>query len=76
MNPEIKVYAVWDDEAQVWSATSDEVPGLAIEAGTMEELIKRLEVIIPELLELNGQIPGPEIPFHLYSERVGVARVG
>lgn len=44
----------WDDEAEVWVATSDDVPGLATEADTMEGLISKLKVIIPELLELNG----------------------
>ena len=36
------VRAEWDGEAKVWVATSDDVPGLATEAETMEELSKKL----------------------------------
>jgi hypothetical protein len=31
----------WDDEACVWVATSDDVPGLATEQDAMEGLIKK-----------------------------------
>jgi len=37
----------------VWVATSDDVPGLATEASCMEDLICKLKVMVPELLELN-----------------------
>ncbi len=47
------IEALWDDEAGVWSASSNDVAGLAIEAPTTEALIKRLEAVVPELLELN-----------------------
>ena len=56
---EIVVNAYWDAEAEVWSASSDDVPGLAIEAATVELLRERLKVIVPELLELNGLMPDP-----------------
>jgi predicted RNase H-like HicB family nuclease len=48
------VDAVWDPEAAVWVATSDDVPGLATEAPTLEELTRKLHVMIPELLDANG----------------------
>lgn len=48
------VSATWDDEAKVWVAESDDVPGLATEAPSEEALLKKLEVLVPELLELNG----------------------
>lgn len=50
----IKVVAVWDDEAKVWVAHSRDVLGLAIEAQTQEELVRKLAVVVPELVELNG----------------------
>lgn len=65
------VKAIWDDEASVWVATSDDVPGLITEARTCDELVAKLKVMIPELLEANGIIEsnGPlEIPFTLLSE--------
>ena len=48
------VNASWDTEAKVWVATSDDVPGLATEARDVDALIKKLRVMIPELLEANG----------------------
>lgn len=34
------VRAEWDEEARVWVATSDDVPGLVTEADTVEDLEK------------------------------------
>jgi predicted RNase H-like HicB family nuclease len=48
----------WDADAGVWVATSDDVPGLVTEADTMEKLIAKLQILIPELLELNGDKAG------------------
>jgi predicted RNase H-like HicB family nuclease len=48
------VRAEWDDEAEVWVASSDDVPGLATGADTLEALIDKLKIVIPELLEENG----------------------
>lgn len=50
------VKADWDDEACVWVATSDDVPGLVTEAKTFEALLKKLRTMVPELLELNGAL--------------------
>lgn len=63
------VRATWDDEAKVWVATSDDVPGLATEAKTCDALLKKLRVIIPELLEANGIVPNSvdEVPIELVS---------
>jgi len=64
------VHAMWDAEVSVWVATSEDVPGLVVEADTMETLIEKLQVMIPELLELNGILPSAyeAVPFHLLSE--------
>ena len=48
------VTAEWDDDAKVWVASSDDVPGLATGAETFEGLIERLKIVIPELLVENG----------------------
>ena len=68
----ISVKAIWDKEANVWVATSDDVPGLVTESENIEGLIIKLKIMIPELLEANGLInkaEQTEIPFHLLSER-------
>jgi hypothetical protein len=51
------VNAVWDADAEVWVAESDDVPGLVTEAKTFEGLLKKLRAMVPELLELNGAMP-------------------
>jgi predicted RNase H-like HicB family nuclease len=48
------VRADWDPDAKVWVADSDDVPGLATEAETVERLMAKLGLMIPELLEVNG----------------------
>jgi hypothetical protein len=52
-NNHFVIEATWDDEAEVWVAESDEVPGLITEADSRPHLIEKLTVLIPELLELN-----------------------
>ena len=42
------IQADWDPEASVWVATSEDVPGLATEAETIEALTEKLRVMIPE----------------------------
>jgi predicted RNase H-like HicB family nuclease len=63
------IRAEWDDEVQVWVASSDDVPGLATEEKTLEGLIQKLKIMIPELLEANGTEMKQEIPFELISRR-------
>ncbi|PUE08683.1 hypothetical protein B9Z51_06955 [Limnohabitans sp. T6-5] len=68
------IRAEWDDKAKVWVATSDEVPGLATEAATLEELSAKLDILVPELLQLNGGITSSEIPFELLARRFSVVQ--
>jgi predicted RNase H-like HicB family nuclease len=63
------IRAEWDEEAMVWVATSDDVPGLATEAVTMEELIQKLKVMIPELLMANNNVVDEEVPFEIITRR-------
>jgi predicted RNase H-like HicB family nuclease len=66
------VKAEWDGEAAVWVASSDDVPGLATGADTLEELIEKLKVVIPELLEENGLLAAgaDNVSFAVLAERV------
>ena len=69
------VRATWDDEAKVWVAVSDDVPGLVAEAPSMEKLIKKLRVLIPEMLEANGVSTPPVTKYDLWrqcQEQVGL----
>jgi Domain of unknown function (DUF1902) len=66
----ITVTALWDDDAKVWVATSDDVPGLVAEAPTVESLRNKVLNLIPELFELNGQSQphGTDVPLHIRYE--------
>jgi predicted RNase H-like HicB family nuclease len=68
---EVLVRATWDAEASVWVAESDDVPGLITEAPTIEDLIVKLKVLIPELLEANGVLSegSEEVSFQLMASR-------
>jgi predicted RNase H-like HicB family nuclease len=67
---EFTVRVMWDAEASVWVAESDDVPGLITEADTFEALVVKLRVMIPELLEANGALPpdNDEFPFSLITK--------
>jgi predicted RNase H-like HicB family nuclease len=76
--PPYHVNVEWDDEGQVWVASSDDVPGLATGADTFEALVQKLKVVIPELLIENGLLPaGAEdaVPFEIRAERTEYAHV-
>jgi predicted RNase H-like HicB family nuclease len=68
------VRAEWDEEAHVWVVTSDDVPGLATEGDTMEGLIEKLKILIPELLDANGVEKGFEVPFEILTRRFEIAK--
>ena len=68
------VHAVWDDDARVWVATSEDVPGLATEADDVNALVDKLKRMIPELLEANGVPQATDVPFEVISQRFAVAQ--
>jgi predicted RNase H-like HicB family nuclease len=72
VNKVLFIRADWDPEAAVWVATSDDVPGLATEADTLEALSTKLEVMVPELLDANGYPEGPEVPYELLARKLSV----
>ena len=51
----ITIQACWDDEAGVWLATSDDVPGLIVEAESWPAMLNEVQLILPELLELTAR---------------------
>lgn len=69
MQKQYTVQAFWDDEAEMWVAEGIDIPGLCTEANNMEALIKKLKVMVPEMLEANGVAMGDNnnVPFDLVS---------
>jgi predicted RNase H-like HicB family nuclease len=64
------VACLWDDEARVWYVAETDVPGLATEAATLEEMERKLLQMIPELLELNNaDQPRQRVPFELIARK-------
>ena len=67
----IVVRAIWDEDANVWVATTTDIDGLAVEADTLEALEPKVVAAISDLLLLNGVTSDlPEIPIHIMAEQV------
>jgi predicted RNase H-like HicB family nuclease len=67
--------AEWDEEARVWVASSDDVPGLITEGDTLEGLVDKLKVMIPDLLEANGTAEEKEVPFEILTRRFEIVQM-
>ncbi len=52
----MNIFVQRDIDAEVWVATSEDIPGLVTEAGTPNELCEKLMEIVPDLLELNADL--------------------
>ena len=50
----LKICLELDEEAGVWYVSESDIPGLATEAATVDELMRKLPVMVQELIELNG----------------------
>lgn len=68
----IIIKAVWDDEAKVWVATSENLPGLVTEADTIEQLYDKLAAMISDLIDGEGMT---DIPIHLMAEQSRKLRI-
>ncbi|MBQ7476061.1 MAG: DUF1902 domain-containing protein [Selenomonadaceae bacterium] len=53
MKDSYNVQIHWDEEAKVWWGDSDDIHGLILEGDTAEELIQKMLVAAPEMIELN-----------------------
>ncbi len=77
MATRIHTYTVtcrWDEEARVSYVAESDVPGLATEAATVEDMDRKLLSMVPELLELNE--PGflAPAPFELIARKQSTLR--
>ncbi|MDR0293362.1 MAG: DUF1902 domain-containing protein [Oscillospiraceae bacterium] len=65
---EYAINLIWDADAFVWIATSNDIPGLVLESGSFDALVERVRYAVPELLELNGLVRS-DVPLCFTSER-------
>lgn len=66
---EYTINLIWDDEASVWVATSENIQGLVLESGSLDALIERVCFAIPELLSMNHNTNKTPISLNFRSER-------
>ena len=52
---EVRVKAFWDKTARVWSASSEDVFGLFIEAGSLDDLATQLVLTFADLWAYSGK---------------------
>ena len=69
----ITVNVEWHDEAGIWTATSDDIWGLAAQSPDLELLKQRVLPMIADLVELNKvAVSGPTIPIHFVAHSTRV----
>jgi hypothetical protein len=73
--PEYLISLSWDSEASVWIATSEDIPGLVLESGSLDALIERVRFAAPELLSLNKKPEQQTLSMCFRSERRELIRV-
>ena len=68
---EYVIILTWDDEASVWIAESDDIPGLILESDSFDNLIERVKLAVPDLLEQDGK-EHSQAKLHFKAERLAV----
>lgn len=54
------IRADYDPEAKVWFSIEGDVPGLAVDAETLEALAAKAGAMLPDLLEIHADDIAPE----------------
>lgn len=68
MNQRFHVQARWDPEANVWISSSN-IPGLHIEADTLDAFVDLVAALAPEMLADNLGIKGP-VPVEVRANQI------
>jgi hypothetical protein len=50
---DFRIEAEWDTEAEVWVATSPDVPGLVIQGRVPDEIIEKVRLVLPSLVVIG-----------------------
>jgi len=54
-----KVKLVWDKESNSWHTETDDIPGLVLGSESFDNLVEKVCLAAPEMLELNLDYHGP-----------------
>lgn len=69
----------WDEDARVWYVSESNLPGLAAEGETVDEVIGKLHTLVPELVALNAHLlpegQGADIPVSVVAQRLERLRI-
>jgi hypothetical protein len=69
MTISITIQARWDTESDVWLATSPDVKGLVVEAETWSRMINETRLVLPDLLDMQGQSGDVTLTFRAEEQR-------
>ncbi len=70
-----EVHAEWVVNPGVWITTSEDVPGLCVQADTFDEMVEIVTALVPELLELNKvNVNQLVIPLHITAEKTALLK--
>ncbi|MCR6734793.1 MAG: DUF1902 domain-containing protein [Afipia sp.] len=72
----IVVRATWDNEADVWTAESTDLPGLVTEASSLDELDAKLPGLIRDLMDVDEADDGFDVPVEVIASFSRRVRVG
>ena len=63
------IICTFDNESQRWTAVSDNKYGLVLESNSLEALMERVKIAMPDMLEFIFNYTGP-INLHFKAERI------
>ena len=62
------IICTFDDESQRWTAASEDKYGLVLESNSLEALMERVKIAMPDMLEFTCNYTGP-VNLHFKAER-------
>ena len=63
------IICTFDDESQGWTAASEDKYGLVLESSSLEILMERVKIAMPDMLEFTCNYVGP-VNLHFKAERI------
>jgi len=68
---EYDIQLTWDEEASVWIAESNDIPGLILESPSFDDLVERVKIAVPDLVEQDKKTHS-QTKLHFKAERLAV----